>query len=153
MYASKLVEQLLGEKGRQVHAVQPDSTVFEALEAMAKHNIGALAVTQHGRLVGMFSERDYARKVILKGRASRDTPVRDNMTASVITVTPKHTMAQCMQLITDHRIRHLPVVENDELLGMVSVGDVVKTVMAEQLFMIEQLEGYIRGDLDVSPAG
>ena len=146
MYASKLVEQLLGEKGRQVHAVPPHATVFEALEALAQHNIGALAVTEDGKLVGMFSERDDARKVILRGRASRDTPVRDNMTSTVITVSPKQTMADCMQLITDHRIRHLPVVEGDELVGMVSVGDVVKTVMDEQRFMIEQMENYIRGD-------
>jgi CBS domain-containing protein len=144
MYASKSVGQLLDDKGYRVHDVPPHASVFEALELMAQHNIGALPVTDGGRLVGIFSERDYARKVILKGRASRDTAVRDNMTADVITVARKHTMADCMQLITNHRIRHLPVVENDELIGIISVGDVMKTVMEEQRFMIEQLQGYIQ---------
>lgn len=143
MYASTRVEQLLLDKGRQVHSISQDATVFAALEEMARYNIGALLVVEQERLVGIFSERDYARKVILQGRASRDTPVRDNMSTGVVTVSPSHSMDHCMQLITDHRIRHLPVVEGDDIVGVISVGDVVKAVMAEQRFMIEQLENYI----------
>ncbi len=142
--SSTRVEQLLAGKGRQVHTISPEASVLEALERMAEHNVGALAVTQSAELVGMFSERDYARKVILKGRASRDTPVGDSMTAKVITVTPTDDMSHCMQLMTDHRIRHLPVLEDGRLVGLISVGDVVKAVMEEQRFMIEQLESYIR---------
>ncbi len=145
MDASTRVEQLLADKGRQVHSVRPDQTVLEALEALAEHNIGALAVVEGGRLAGIFSERDYARKVILQGRASRDTLVRDSMTADVITVSPGDNMRVCMTLMTDKRIRHLPVLDGDRLVGMISVGDVVKAVMAEQRFLIEQMESYIRG--------
>lgn len=144
MHASTRVEQLLVSKGREVHSVTPDATVLEALELMAKHNVGALAVKDGSRLVGMFSERDYARKVILQGRASRDTLVSDSMTPDVITVAPGDDMAHCMQLMTDRRIRHLPVLDGDGLVGLISVGDVVKAVMEEQRFMIEQLESYIR---------
>src|SRR5690554_3614749 len=128
MYASTRVEQLLMDKGRNVHSISPDATVLEALQELARHNIGALAVIEDGRLVGMFSERDYARKVILQGRASRDTSVRDSMSTSVITVSMADTMNHCMQLITDRRIRHLPVLDDGHLVGLVSVGDVVKAV-------------------------
>lgn len=145
MDASTRVEQLLADKGRQIHSVRPDQTVLEALEALAEHNIGALAVVENGRLAGIFSERDYARKVILQGRASRDTLVQDSMTADVITVSPADNMRVCMTLMTDKRIRHLPVLDGDRLVGMISVGDVVKAVMAEQRFLIEQMESYIRG--------
>lgn len=144
MNVSTRVEQILAEKGRQVHAVRPDSTVLEALEVLAAHNIGALAVTEGDRLAGIFSERDYARKVILQGKASRDTLVGDSMTADVVTVSPGDDMTYCMQLMTDRRIRHLPVVDDGKLVGMISVGDVVKVVMQEQRFMIEQMESYIR---------
>lgn len=144
MDARSRVEQLLTDKGREVHTISPDATVLEALEKLAQHNIGALAVTEGGQLVGMFSERDYARKVILRGRASRDTAVRDSMTPDVVTVTPADDMTHCMQLMTDKRIRHLPVLADGALVGMISVGDVVKAVMAEQKFMIEQMEQYIR---------
>lgn len=145
MDASTRVEQLLADKGRQVHSVRPDQTVLAALEALAEHDIGALAVVEGGRLAGIFSERDYARKVILQGRASRDTLVRDSMTADVITVGPTDNMRHCMALMTDRRIRHLPVLDDGRLVGMISVGDVVKAVMAEQRFLIEQMESYIRG--------
>lgn len=144
MEASTRVEQILTAKGRDVHTASPDDTVLSALEQMARHNVGALAVVEDGRLVGMFSERDYARKVILQGRASKDTPVSQGMTGRVITVSTGDNMSHCMKLMTDHRIRHLPVVDDGELVGMISVGDVVKTVMEEQRFMIEQLESYIR---------
>lgn len=144
MDSSTRVEQLLTDKGREVYTISPDATVLEALQKLAEHNIGALPVTEGGQLVGIFSERDYARKVILRGRASRDTSVRDSMTPDVVSVTPGDDMAFCMQLMTDKRIRHLPVLEDGRLIGLISVGDVVKAVMAEQKFMIEQLESYIR---------
>lgn len=144
MDSSTRVEQLLTDKGREVYTISPDATVLEALQKMAEHNIGALPVSDGGQMVGIFSERDYARKVILRGRASRDTPVRESMTSDVISVTPGDDMAHCMQLMTDKRIRHLPVLEDGNLIGLISVGDVVKAVMAEQKFMIDQLESYIR---------
>lgn len=144
MDSNTRVEQLLTDKGREVYTISPDATVLEALQKLAEHNIGALPVTEGGQLVGIFSERDYARKVILRGRASRDTSVRDSMTPDVVSVTPGDDMAFCMQLMTDKRIRHLPVLEDGRLIGLISVGDVVKAVMAEQKFMIEQLESYIR---------
>lgn len=145
MQVSTRVEQILADKGRAVHTVSPDATVLDALQLLARHNIGALVVTEQDQLVGIFSERDYARKVILQDRASRDTLVRDSMTADVITVQPADDLGHCMKLITDHRIRHLPVVSDGQLAGMISVGDVVKVVMAEQQFMIEQLQSYIQG--------
>lgn len=145
MQVSTRVEQILADKGRRVHTVSPDASVLDALQLLARHNIGALVVTEQDQLVGIFSERDYARKVILQGRASRDTLVRDSMTADVITVQPTDDLSHCMRLITDHRIRHLPVVSGGQLAGMISVGDVVKVVMAEQQFMIEQLQSYIQG--------
>lgn len=144
MNVSTRVEQILADKGRDVYTVRPDATVLEALELLARHNVGALAVSEGQQLVGMFSERDYARKVILQGRASRDTLVRDSMTADVITVGPADDMSHCMELMTRHRIRHLPVLNEGRLAGMISVGDVVKAVMEEQRFMIEQMENYIR---------
>lgn len=145
MEANKPVRQILQVKGSRVHTVPPDSTVYEAMQAMAEHDIGALVVTEGDAIVGIFSERDYARKVILRGKASRDTMVRDVMTERVVTVEPAKTTGECMSLMTHHRIRHLPVVENGALVGIVSIGDVVKSVMEEQRFLIDQLENYIRG--------
>lgn len=145
MEASKSVRQLLREKGQGTQVVSPHATVLDALRTMAEHDIGALVVTDEDEVVGMFSERDYARKVILHGKASRDTPVRDVMTPHVITVDPSQTMSDCMSVMTEHRVRHLPVVEEQKLLGVVSIGDVVKAVMAEQHFLIDQLQSYIRG--------
>lgn len=145
MEASTTVRQLLRSKGGPLRTTFPGATVFEALEAMARHDVGALVVTEDERLVGIFSERDYARKVILRGKASRDVPVRDVMTTEVVTVAPERTVADCMALMTERRIRHLPVLEGEALLGIVSIGDVVKAVMEEQRFLIEQLENYIRG--------
>jgi|SRR5690554_3971768 len=142
--SSTRVDQLLAFKGREVHLITPDASVLEALQRMAEHNVGALAVTEAGELRGMFSERDYARKVILKGRASRDTLVSESMTADVITVSPGDDMTTCMQLMTENRIRHLPVLEEGRLVGLISVGDVVRAVMQDQRFLIEQLESYIR---------
>jgi CBS domain-containing protein len=145
MEASTNVRQILQAKGSQVWSVGPDESVFKALEMMADKNVGALMVMKSDALVGMFSERDYARKVILHGRASRDTAVRDVMSDHVVTVSPEKTVADCMLLMTEHHIRHLPVVEQERILGLVSIGDVVKAIMSEQSFLIDQLQNYIQG--------
>ncbi len=137
------VSQLLGHKPRAVHSVAPDAPVLEAIRLMAEHSVGALLVMQGEKLAGIISERDYARKVILKGRSSADTPVKQVMTAEVITVEPGFTTHQCMQMMTDRRVRHLPVVENGRVVGMLSIGDLVRSVLAEQAQTIEQLENYI----------
>lgn len=137
------VYDLLRRKGSGVIAVSPDATVFEALQTLAENNIGAVLVLDRQRLVGILSERDYARQVILKGKASKDTPVREIMTTSVVCVHPEHTIEECMALMTDKRFRHLPVIADDRLLGVLSIGDVVKALLDEQAFRIEQLEMYI----------
>ena len=141
----KTVAQLLRTKGHQVLSVPPDIPVFEALEVMAEKNVGALLVLEGERLVGIFSERDYARKVILKGKASKETPVREIMSSHVLYIRPEQTIEDCMALMTDKRVRHLPVMEEEKLMGVISIGDVVKAVIAEQEFMIEQLQNYITG--------
>ena len=145
MGITMLVGQVLKRKGYGYTAIDPDATVYEAIELMARKNVGALPVLEDGMVIGMFSERDYARKVILHGKSSRETPVRDIMTRHVITVGPQQTLVDCMTLMTDHHIRHLPVVVDGELAGLVSIGDVVKGIISEQEFMIEQLEKYISG--------
>lgn len=140
----KTVRQLLQAKGREVHSVVPDARVFDALKLMAERNVGALVVLEGARLAGIFSERDYARKVILLGKSSHDIPVREIMTAKVITVHPGQTVEECMELMTEKRIRHLPVLEGERLVGMLSIGDLVKEVIADQEQTIKQLESYIR---------
>src|SRR3984893_12206713 len=137
------VRQLLDRKDRAVFSVGPEAPVLEAIRAMAEHHVGALLVMSGEVLAGIVSERDYARKVILMGRSSSDTPVRDIMSSPVLTVSPDDTVQRCMQLMTDQRVRHLPVVEGDAVVGMVSIGDLVKAVNAEQQQQIEQLESYI----------
>ena len=139
------VRQLIERKGRDVWSIEPDASVFDAIKLMADKGIGALLVSNGGALVGILSERDYARKVILKGRSSKDTPVRDIMTSDVLVVSPERTMEECMALMTEKRIRHLPVIEDGKLVGVFSIGDVIKTMVSEQEFIIEQLENYIRG--------
>ncbi len=139
------VRQLLLAKGNKVHAIPPEATVFEALERMAAHDVGALMVMKDDQLVGIFSERDYARKIILMGRISKDTRVGEVMTSDLITVTPEATVADCMNLMTDHHIRHLPVLEDGKLVGVISIGDVVKAIITQQEFMIAELESYITG--------
>jgi len=139
------VTQLLRTKGQQVLSVAPDIPVFEALEVMADKNVGALLVVEGERLVGVFSERDYARKVILKGKSSKDTPVREIMSSHVLYVRPEQTIEDCMALMTDKRVRHLPVMEEGRVVGVISIGDVVKAIIAEQEFIIEQLQNYITG--------
>ena len=139
------VRHLLAEKGSQIHTVGPDDPVLAAIQAMADRYIGALLVMRGDELVGIVSERDYARKIVLKGRSSSATPVRDIMTAPVITVSPADTVDTCMRLCTDSRVRHLPVVESGKVVGVVSIGDLVKAVISEQGAQIEQLQRYIAG--------
>ncbi|MDB5808502.1 MAG: inosine-5-monophosphate dehydrogenase [Betaproteobacteria bacterium] len=139
----KTVKQILQGKSRELCTVSPDTRVFDALKVMAEKEIGALLVVDNGKLAGILSERDYARKVILKGKSSHDTPVREIMTERVVYVQPKNTVDECMALMTDKRIRHLPVLENDRLIGVLSIGDLVKETISEQQFMIKQLESYI----------
>lgn len=141
----KTVKQVLRRKGSTIHSIAPAAPVFEALEKMAAADVGALAVIDHGELVGILSERDYARKVILLGKASKEVPVRDIMSTRVVCVGPERPMDACMALMTENRVRHLPVLENDRLVGIVSIGDVVKAIIEEQQFTIEQLEHYIKG--------
>lgn len=138
-----LVKELLAAKMREPLTLGPDETVFDAIKMMAEQNVGALFVLEGEKLIGVISERDYARRVILKGRASKQTPVRDIMTAKVVYVDPGQTLEECMALMTARRIRHLPVVAGGELVGVVSIGDVVKAVIAEKEFEIEQLTKYI----------
>jgi CBS domain-containing protein len=138
-----LVRQLIDRKGRTLYSVEPDDPVLEAIRQMAEHHIGALLVMKGSALQGIISERDYARKVILHGRSSAETPVRHIMSSPVITVSPSQTVQDCMQLMTEHRVRHLPVVEGGEVVGMVSIGDLVKAVIEDQQHTIEQLENYI----------
>ena len=134
---------LLDRKGRAIFSVGPDDPVLEAIRMMAEHHVGALLVMSANRLVGIVSERDYARKVILKGRSSADTPVAQIMSSPVVTVSLMNSVQECMQLMTTRRLRHLPVVEDGEVVGMISIGDLVKAVMEEQKQTIEQLESYI----------
>ncbi len=139
----KSVRQLLQAKGRNVHTIAPDARVFDALKLMADKDVGALIVTEGDRLAGIISERDYARKVILLGKSSQDIPVRDIMTGKVITVGLDQTVEECMAIMTGKRIRHLPVTEGERLAGVLSIGDLVKEVIAEQEQTIRQLESYI----------
>jgi CBS domain-containing protein len=142
----KTVNEVLKNKGREIWTVSPLATVFQALELMAQKDVGALPVVQNGKLVGIFSERDYARKVILKGRASKDTTVSELMTQTVFYVCPENTLEDCMALMTSKQIRHLPVLDHDRLAGIITLGDVVKRIISEQEFTIKELEKYVKGD-------
>ncbi len=139
------VRELMGARGGELWTVAPHATVYQALEVMAEHDIGALPVMDGGRLVGIFSERDYARKVVLRGRTSRETPVSDLMVRAVVCVAPGDSIQGCMALMTQKRVRHLPVLDGDAVVGIVTIGDVVKRMITEQAMTIEQLESYIRG--------
>jgi len=141
----QIVSQLLKDKGSDVFSVAPQDSVLHAIEVMATQHVGALLVMNHGSLIGIISERDYARKVILKHRSSHDTPVGDIMTSPATSVTPEDTVHHCMQLMTEGRFRHLPVLVAGRVVGMLSIGDLVKAVIQEQSEHIEQLERYIAG--------
>jgi CBS domain-containing protein len=139
----KTLKQLLDAKGREVYTIGPEASVLDALRLMAEKSVGALIVTEGRRIAGVISERDYARKVILHGKSSHELQVRDIMTSKVITVGPGQTVEECMALMTEKRIRHLPVTEGERLIGVLSIGDLVKEVIAEQQQTIQQLESYI----------
>jgi CBS domain-containing protein len=144
----KTVAEILKEKGSQaVYSIGPDASVFEAVALMAQKNIGALLVMEGERIVGMLSERDYARKVVLMARSSKDTKLREIMTSSVIYVRPSQSSEECMAVMTENRVRHLPVLDDDDrLIGLISIGDLVKGIISEQKFIIEQLHHYIAGE-------
>lgn len=135
--------QLLKHKGRLIYSVPPEAPVLEAVKEMAEHGVGALLVMKHDKLLGVVSERDYARKVILKGRSSNETPVSQIMSSPVLTVRADQSVNECMRLMTENRVRHLPVIENERVIGVLSIGDLVRAVLAEQAQTIEQLENYI----------
>ena len=137
------VSHLLDRKGRAMYSVEPEDPVLEAIQLMADHHVGALLVMKGDELVGIVSERDYARKVILMGRSSAETPVWQIMSSPVLTVSPRNSVQECMELMTEHRVRHLPVLESGRVVGMVSIGDLVKAVIQDQQQTIEQLESYI----------
>jgi CBS domain-containing protein len=143
----KSVAQILKTKPEQtVHTITPSTSVFEAVRRMAEKNIGALLVMEGVNIVGIITERDYARKIVLIGRSSKETAVRDIMTSPVMYVRPDQTNEECMALMTDNRVRHLPVMDSGKLIGIISIGDLVKDIIAEQKFTIQQLEHYIMGD-------
>jgi CBS domain-containing protein len=141
----KTVVDILRVKGSEVYSTTPDTTVYEALEQMAEKNVGALLVLEGEKIVGLISERDYARKTILKGRFSKETVVKEIMTTSVITVGPEEDLEKCMELFTHKHVRHLPVIEDEKLIGIVSIGDVVKGVIDHKEFIIQEQEKYIKG--------
>ncbi len=141
----KLVSDILKSKGHEIWAVKPGDTVFESLQLMAEKEVGSLLVMDEDRLVGIVTERDYARKVILEGKTSKDSSVAEVMTKHVLCVTPERTVDECMALMTDKRARHLPVVENKRVIGLVSIGDLVKALISEQQVLIDQLQHYISG--------
>jgi CBS domain-containing protein len=146
MVLVETVRSILKLKGNDVWWLSPEATVYDAIELMAQKGVGALMVLVGEKPVGIISERDYARKVILKGHSSKDTRVQDIMTRDLVTVTPEHTVGECMRIITDRRVRHLPVMERGSLAGMISIGDVVRAIIAAQSDAIRQLSSYITGD-------
>ena len=139
------IAQLLNTKGNQVWSVEPKATIFKALEIMSEKEIGALLVMENEKLVGIFSERDYARKVILKGKSSKNTPVGELMTKKVFYIDPQKTISECMAMMTNKKIRHLPVLENDNVIGIITIGDIVNQIISEQEITIHHLESYITG--------
>lgn len=146
MNAIGTIGEILNHKGASVWSIHPEATVFEAIQLMAEKNIGALLVTdKNHRLVGILSERDYTRKVALRGKSSRQTAVREILSGQVIQVSPTHTVEECMRLMTDHRVRHLPVLDKDRILGVVSIGDLVNWIISAQSTTIHQLQTYITG--------
>ena len=142
---SETIASVLNNKGARIWSIDPEATILDAIALMAEKAIGALVVVSEGRLVGIISERDYARKVILQGRSSKDTHVREIMTSSVITVSPEKTVDECMRIITNNRVRHLPVMRGGEVIGVISIGDLVRAIIAEQAATIDHLDSYIAG--------
>jgi CBS domain-containing protein len=145
MHLSESIRSILKKKGGVVHSIAPTDSVYQAIAMMAEKQIGALIVVSEGKVAGIVSERDYARKVILKGRASKETTVSEIMTSPVVVVSPDHTVGDCMKIISDRHVRHLPVMEGERLTGMVSIGDLVNWIMSEQTETIRHLEAYITG--------
>lgn len=141
----KLVKNILNTKGNDIWHIAPDDSVLDAIRMMAEKGVGALLIMENEKLAGIVSERDYARKVILKGRSSEKTPVKDIMTAEVVCASPEQTVEDCMSLMTENRIRHLPVLQDEKVVGVLSIGDLVKAIIEEQHFTIKQLEMYITG--------
>ncbi len=139
------VSQLLSDKGHKIQSVSPETMVYDAIKLMNEVKVGALLVIEDNKLVGIISERDYARRVILENRSSKETPVRDIMTIDVLTVTPHHSVEDCMKIMSEHHIRHLPVIENGQAIGVISTMDVVKNIISEKESVIDQLEHYITG--------
>src|SRR5262245_18230208 len=139
------IREVLGHKGKAVWTISPEETVFAAIKMMADKNVGALLVTKNDKLVGIISERDYSRKVILQGRSSKSTAVRDILSGRVFYITPDHGVHECMRLMTEQRVRHLPVLEGDKIVGVVSIGDLVNWIISAQNSAIHQLETYITG--------
>jgi len=139
------VKDLLNVKGHEVWSIEPGASVYDALKLMADKEVGALVVMEGTKLVGIFSERDYARKVILRGRFSKDVQIREIMSTHIVTVEPDQNVEECMGLMTDKHVRHLPVMEGDQLLGVISIGDLVKSIIAGQRLYIEQMERFVKG--------
>ena len=146
MIISGTIDTILKHKTSEIWTIPPEKTVFEAIEMMAEKNIGALMVTASGKLVGVISERDYARKVALKGKSSKETPVGDIVSMPVIVVSPTHTVDECLRIMTENRVRHLPVIDGDKILGVISIGDLVNWVISAQDVAIKQMENYIAGN-------
>ncbi len=145
MIPSGTINEILDHKGTTVWTIAPEATVFEAIQMMSDKNIGAVLVIEHGRLIGIISERDYTRKVALKGKSSKELHVREIIPDRILSVTPAHTIEDCMRLMTEQRIRHLPVLEGEKILGIVSIGDLVNWIISAQSTTIRQLETYISG--------
>jgi CBS domain-containing protein len=145
MNPNSTISEILSQKGTTVWSISPDATVYEAISLMAEKNVGALLVTQNDKLVGIISERDYTRKVVLKGKSSKETAVKEILSGHVIRVSPSHTVEECMRLMTDHHFRHLPVLDGERIVGVVSIGDLVNWIISAQHNTISQLQTYITG--------
>jgi CBS domain-containing protein len=145
MNPTDTISEILKHKGRHAWCISPEATVFDSIQLMADKNVGALLVVEGGKLVGILSERDYTRKVALKGKSSKQTAVREILSGHVIHVRPSHTVQECMRLMTDHRVRHLPVLEGEDIVGVVSIGDLVNWIISAQTTTIDQLRTYIAG--------
>jgi CBS domain-containing protein len=145
MNPNATISEILNSKGSSAWSISPDATVFEAIQMMADKNVGALLVIENDKLVGIISERDYTRKIVIKGKASKSTAVKEILSSHVIHVTPAHTVQECLRLMTDHHFRHLPVLEGDRIAGIVSIGDLVNWIISAQTSTISQLQTYITG--------